>query len=269
MTRVYHVLLFLCVLILGVLPGCDGSGPAPSEVVKGPSVSIDGGGTAYAWVRLNGDDQPVAVGASLSKAAYGALTDTSHVHSGSRSADGRPTTRGGGPTSFNLPIPDEAPPPYDHVTMLWNPEGHPPGPYTVPHLGMHFFFVSPATQKAIKGGPVQTYPASKYLPDGYAPLSPNVPRLGVNYADTTASEFRGQPFTHTIIYGFHKGKSTFINPMVAADFLSDQPDVTTQLPQPEAYEKAGLYPTRYRVTFDTETSEYRFVLDDLVRRSGS
>jgi hypothetical protein len=269
MTRAYRFILFLSVSILTVLPGCDSTGPGTSEVVEGPTVSVEGGGTAYAWVRLGSEDQPEAVGASLSKAAYEALTDTGHTHSGNRSIDGRPVTKDEGPVSFNLPMPDKAPPPYDHVTMLWNPEGHPPGPYVIPHLGMHFFFVSPAEQKAIKGGPVQTYPAPRYLPEGYAPLSPNVPRLGVNYADTTASEFRGQPFTHTIIYGFHEGKSTFINPMVAADFLSDRPGVATQLPQPEAYEKAGMYPTRYRVTFDTETSEYRFVLDNLVQRDGS
>lgn len=268
MTRRYLPLLLLTIFL--VVTGCDSSGPGGEpEVVEGPSVSVEGGGTAYAWVRLNANDQPEAVGASLSEAAYEALADTGDAHTGGHAAGGPPITNHEGPTSLNLPMPSAAPPPYDHVTVLWNPEGHPPKPYMVPHLGMHFFFISPEKQKEIEGGPAQTLPDSKYLPDGYAALSPNVPRLGVNYADTTASEFRGQRFTHTIIYGFYEGRSTFVNPMVATDFLSERPDVETQFPQPETYEKPGLYPTRYRVTFNAEASEYRFVLDDLVRRSGS
>jgi len=261
-----HVRLLVPALsLLLVVAGCDSSGPGSGpEVIEGPSVSVEGGGTAHAWVRLNADDQPEAVGVSLSEAAYEALTDTSDAHTNG------PVTHHEGPAGLELEMPAEAPAPYDHATIDWWPEGHPPpNVYTVPHFDAHFYFISEQKRNAIEPGPAQTFPDARYVPAGYVADSVNVPGDGMHYLNTNAPEFNGQPFTHTFIYGFYQGDPSFIEPMASTDMLSGDPDVTAEVPQPEAYKRPGMYPTRYRVTFNNEANEYRFVLDDLVRRGGT
>jgi hypothetical protein len=263
MTRAHRFILFLSVSILTVLPGCDSTGPGTSEVVEGPTVSVEGGGTAYAWVRLGSDDQPEAIGVSFSEAAYESLTDTTDEHSKLR-------PKHDGPAEVELAFPDAAPAPYDHATVDWWPEGHPPpNVYTVPHFDAHFYFISPETRTSIEPGPAETFPSEQYVPGGYVADSVNVPGDGMHYLNTSAPEFNGEPFTHTFIYGFYEGSMSFIEPMAASDVLSADPDVTAEVPQPEAYKTSGMYPMSYRITHDDQAGEYRIVLDELVRRGGS
>lgn len=246
--------------------GCDLSGSNGSpELVKGPEVSVEGGGTAYAFTRVGSDGQSKSVGVALSEAGYESLTDTSDAHGKST-----PSAKHDGPASLELELPEDAPAPYDHATIDWWPEGHPPpNVYTVPHFDAHFYFISKDTRDAIEPGPAQTFPADEYVPEGYVADSVNVPGDGMHYLNTQAPEFNGQPFTHTFIYGFYQGEPSFIEPVASAEFLSSKTDVTTTVPQPEAYKKTGMYPKRYRVTFNEEADEYRIVLEDLVRKEGS
>lgn len=251
-------------LCIAVIWGCDstGSGDGP-EVVEGPSVSIEGGGSAYAWVRLGPDDQPDAIGVSLSESGYESLTDTSDTHTSSRA-------KHDGAVHLQLEVPDKAPAPYNHATLDWHPEGHPPpGIYTVPHFDAHFYFISPQARDAIEAGPAQTFPDKQHVPPHFAPDSVNTPDMGMHYVNLHAPEFNGEPFTHTYIYGFYQGEHTFIEPMVTTDVLSSNPDVRAEVPQPETYQKSGMYPMHYRIVHDTETGEYRVVLQDLTRREGS
>lgn len=266
MTR-YGLFSFISVVLFAfvVVTGCDstGSGDGP-DVVDGPSVSVDGGGSAYAWVRLDGDDQPEAVGVSLSESAFRAITDTSDAHTNWSSP------KHGEPASLVLDLPDEAPPPYDHATIDWIPEGHPPpGIYTVPHFDAHFYFVSKQTRQSVQPGPAQVFPDERYVPEGYVPDSVNTPSMGMHYLNMQAPEFNGEPFTHTLIYGFDEGEHAFIEPMVTREVLSSGPDVEAEVPQPDVYQKAGMYPRQYRIIHDSDAGEYRVVLEELVRHAGS
>jgi hypothetical protein len=204
----------------------------------------------------------MAVGVSLSEAAYASLTNRDDDHNAS--------AKHGGPSELTLPMPDAAPAPYNHATIDWWPEGHPPpNVYTVPHLDAHFYFVSQEKRESVQPGPAQVYPDERFVPDGYVADSVNVPGDGMHYLNLQAPEFNGEPFTHTFIYGFYRGTSTFIEPMASTDLLSSQPDVTAQVPQPEAYQRAGLYPARYRVAYNDDAEEHRFVLERLQRHEGS
>lgn len=93
--------------------------------------------------------------------------------------------------------------------------------------------------------------------------------MGMHYLNLQAPEFNGEPFTHTFIYGFYQGEHTFIEPMVTTDVLSSNPDVNAEVPQPETYQKAGMYPDRYRIDHDAEAGVYRVVLEGLTRHGGS
>ena len=107
------------------------------------------------------------------------------------------------------------------------------------------------------------------MPAGYAPDSVNTPDMGMHYVNLRAPEFNGEPFTHTLIYGFYKGNLAFIEPMVTTEVLDAGPDVTADVPQPDAYQESGFYPRQYRIVHDEEAGEYRVTLVDLTRRPGS
>jgi hypothetical protein len=253
--RLASVLLGILLLIVG----CDSNGTndAP-ETVTGPAVTLEGS-TIQGWVRLDADDRPTALGLTIEEGAYEVLSDTADAHS-----------KHGEAVVLELALPDAAPAPYDHVTLDWNPAGHPPpGIYTVPHFDVHFFFVSEETRESIPGGPATMFPDEQYVPDSYAPDSVNTPDMGMHYVNLQAPEFNGQPFTHTLIYGAYRGDITFIEPMVTTEVLDESPNITAPVPQPEAYKQSGFYPTEYRIVHDEAADEYRVVLDDLTRRSGS
>ena len=254
--------LRLAPVLLGVLlfvVGCDsnGSNDGP-ETVTGPAATIDGS-TIQSWVRLDGDDRPTAVGVTIDEGAYEALSDTADTHGKHDEA-----------VVVELALPDAAPPPYNHVTLDWNPEGHPPpGIYTVPHFDVHFFFVTEETRESIEGRPATTFPDEAYVPTGYVPDSLNTPDMGMHYVNLQAPEFNGQPFTHTFIYGAYQGEISFIEPMVTTEVLDGSPNLTVPVPQPEVYQQSGFYPTQYRIVHDATAGEYRVTLADLTRRSGS
>jgi hypothetical protein len=257
MIRLQPTPFLLAVLLLIV--GCDSnsSNDGP-ETVTGPAVTLEGS-TIQGWVRLDADDRPTAVGITVDEGAYEALSDTADTHSKHDEA-----------VVVELALPDAAPAPYDHATLDWNPEGHPPpGIYTVPHFDVHFFFVTEETRENIPGGPATRFPDEQYLPTGYAPDSVNTPDMGMHYVNLQAPEFNGQPFTHTFIYGAYRGEITFIEPMVTTEVLDAGPEITAPVPQPEAVQQSGFYPTEYRIVHDEAAGEYRITLVDLTHRSGS
>ena len=257
MIRLRLVPSLLAVLLL--VAGCDsnGSSDAP-ETITGPAVTVDGS-PIQGWVHLDADDRPTALGITIDEGAYEALSDTADAQSKHDEA-----------VVVDLGLPDDAPAPYDHVTLDWNPEGHPPpGIYTVPHVDVHFFFVTEETRENIEGGPATAFPDEQYVPESYAPDSINTPDMGMHYVNLQAPEFSGQPFTHTFIYGAYRGEVSFIEPMVTTAVLDASPDITAPVPQPDAYQQSGFYPMQYRIVHDEAAGEYRITLADLKRRSGT
>lgn len=145
----------------------------------------------------------------------------------------------------------------DHIDFGWNPEGHEPDPiYTLPHFDLHFYMISRQDQAAVIPGPDPIIVAPQFIPTDYVSGVVAVPNMGVHYVDVTGSEFNGFPFDKTFIYGFYQGKMTFWEPMFTRSFLLTKPDFTAPVKQPQAFQKAGYYPTSYRISFDEVKKEY-------------
>lgn len=127
MTRLRIAPVLLLVLLL-IVSGCDTNGASDQpRTVTGPTASIDGS-DVHGWVRLDADDRPSALGLTIEDGAYEPLSDTADDHSKHDEA-----------VVVELAFPDVAPAPFEHATLDWNPEGHPPpGIYTVPHFDVHF-----------------------------------------------------------------------------------------------------------------------------------
>jgi len=141
----------------------------------------------------------------------------------------------------------------------WNPGGHPPAAWQVPHFDIHFYSVDPAVIDSIRLGNCgifidcedlekATAPVpAKYVNPDHADVGAAVGRMGNHLIDTKTPELGNPPvpFTHTWIFGAYDAKVIFHEVMVTRDFLMDGGDACHPIKQPEAWERAGYYPTSY------------------------
>ncbi|MEO8336932.1 MAG: DUF5602 domain-containing protein [bacterium] len=252
---------------LSVAIACGDSTTAidKSALVYGAPVSF-GQGSARAWVETNASGTASAIGIALTESALNGLPAT---------------VSGPNPTALmaTLPLPPEAAGTgFDHAEVGWNPLGHDPVQiYGLPHFDMHFYTVSSATQLAILPNDPQwamkaaNLPATAFVPTGYvappAPIAASaVPQMGVHWTDVKSSEFNGQPFTSTFIYGSWDGQYIFLEPMITKAFLDSHPaNVTKSIPQPTQWAKPGSYPTTYIVNYDASAKEFRVTLGGLTK----
>lgn len=231
--------------VIALVAACSSdTGPESSVELNGAAVKV-GNGTAHAYI-VNSPGGVSSIGVALSLTALQGLP----------AAD----------TMWDLPLPaGTVAPPWDHVEINWNAQGHPPGMYMLPHFDFHFYTVSPSDQAAVQPGPdTVTVPAAN-VPKDYMSGVEAVPDMGVHWVDTTAAEFHGHTFDHTLIYGFYHGKMMFVEPMVTRDFLASHPDVVLPVKQPQEFQKPGRYPTYYSVTTASDGT-IRVALDSLAER---
>lgn len=221
-----------------------------------------GQGTARSFITFDDRGQPTAIGVSLSAGALSGL----------------PTEAPAGPPGFEyvLPLPKEAAVAgYTHVTLDWNPQGHPPpGVYTVPHFDFHFYLITPEERARITATgqdleKTRRKPAPEFVPAGYIlPPGTEVPRMGAHMINPAADEFQKKPLTKTFIYGSYDGRLIFLEPMVTKTFLDSKPNVTESIGLPQVYPQPGYYPTRYSVKYDPASGELRVSLEGLTQREG-
>jgi hypothetical protein len=219
--------------------------------VRGPSKSL-GAGKAYSWIMIDRENHPFSIGATFSG---GALENLPAGHEMTR-------------YSFSIPMRGIARP-FDHLEINWNPMGHIPiGVYNVPHFDFHFFFMSRGRVDRIScAGPdlarCEKPLASKFVPHEYIlPPGTSMPAMGAHWIDPFSPEFHGQPFTASFIFGSYGGHLNFIEPMVTREFFLAHPDFSMPIKQPSAYERAGFYPTSYRISYSAPADSYTVALED-------
>lgn len=232
--------------------------PEPATY-EGTAVRI-GHGTAHTLVRTDANGEPASVGVVFTPGMLEGLP--------------RPA-RGAVPDfPYFLPMPTTGPRTVvDHVVIDWEPVGHPPARvYDVPHFDFHFYLVNRAEQMKVafkdenaSGDPRQQPPA-ELVPVGYVvPPGTAVPRMGVHAIDPAGPEFHGKPFTATFIYGYYNRRQTFLEPMVALDYLKAKPSLSVPVTRPVSYTKRGAYPSAYSVKYDAARNLYEVALEQLNR----
>lgn len=220
-----------------------------------------GNGVAWSWVERDKKGTPTAIGVTFTETALTGLPE-----------DMPPTGLPG--WEYILPLPREpGVKPFDHIGLDWNPKGHiPPGIYDVPHVDIHFYFISTKEREKItaKGADLdrcKKKPSPEFIPKDYTlPDGTELPRSGVHWIDPTAPEFNKQSFTKTFIYGSYNGGVTFIEPMIAKSFIDTRPIATEEIKLPAAYQKPGYYPLSYSIRYDPVRKEYTVSLDGLTWR---
>ncbi|ALW86450.1 hypothetical protein AUC43_15970 [Hymenobacter sedentarius] len=219
-----------------------------TKTFYGPAVPL-GQGVGRAWVMVDATGTPLSIGVDLSAKSV--------LNQGTTQVD----------YVFQLPK-QVAVPPFDHIELGWNPQGHEPEHvYDVPHFDLHFYMIPSSVQATI---PFLAPPAMdvalapKYVAPAYILTPGLVPNMGAHLVDVLSAEFQpGGVFTKTFIYGSYKGNLIFLEPMFTLAYLSEQKTETTPIRQPSAFQRAGYYPTSYTISYDDSPKQYHISLDNL------
>jgi len=246
-------------ILLGV------SHPGAQELTGASAPLGQGAVASYAVIGAGG--APQEIGIVLSGGALDGLPPEPNRTSRCFDLDGdgkiNDTGECDGDHQIDLPFPAEvtarADIPFDFAMVNWNAAGHPPEVWLLPHFDIHFYQIPKQTVDAIRVGPCGIFidcddfqraikPVSaKYVHPEYASVDAAVGRMGNHLIDTMTPEFGTppKPFTHTWIFGAYDGSVIFHEVMATQSFMVLGPDTCAPIKQPEAWEQAGYYPTRY------------------------
>lgn len=170
--------------------------------------------------------------------------------------------------AYMIKFPSNAPAPWNFAMVDWNPAGHPPAMYELPHFDFHFYMedMTPVMMINDTVPDMTPFDTAKYLPAHFISDHAVVPRMGVHWIDPTSPEFGGATFTKTFIYGSYHGNVIFMEPMITKAYLESKPnEVSTAIQQPAAWQQTGSYPTNYVVNYDASTNSYTVAFTGLVK----
>jgi hypothetical protein len=241
-----YCLFFSAALILSTtFIGCKKD--SKSGTFYGQETKV-GNGTVRTFVTLDADGNPETIGYKFTESMLSGLPDKDAMSN-----------------MFNLNFPPEAKSAgYDHAELDWNPNGHDPVQiYGYPHFDFHFYLVGADELSKIVAGPDTVAVDPQYIPKDYISGVMAVPNMGVHWVDTLSSEFQGQKFTTTFIYGFYHGKMLFVEPMITKEFLETHPNISMPVKQPAAFQLPASYPTKYGVHYDGDKKEFTVSLEGL------
>ena len=258
---------FLAAALLALMTGGTGKAVAGEETVgrsyEGAPVTI-GNGTARVVVRCDAKGSPLSVGVMLSSGALSGLPEAAN----SQTSEGQ--------WEYRLPMPSKGPKTgYAQVMVDWNPQGHPPPHvYTVPHFDFHFYMMSSQQVQQVSftgpGDAAAEVADASLVPSGYKVVPETaINKMGVHAVDLAAPEFRGKPFTATFIYGYYKGRLTFVEPMVTLAFLRSRPAFVQPVSAPARYSTPGYYPHSYEVQYDASGQSLWIALGGLKHWEGA
>ncbi|RYG35454.1 hypothetical protein EON81_12685 [bacterium] len=150
---------------------------------------------------------------------------------------------------------------FDHYEMHWNPNGHEPEAWMVPHFDIHGYGIPEADVMEIAGVD-STAPVADRLPAGYVypGVQAVVPQMGVHAV--IPGPAAGPP--KTMVLGYWGGKMTFVEPMVTQAELMKKQSFEMEILVPAELGRVTKYPTRFRAIWEPSANQYRFVYDNFV-----
>lgn len=258
--------------------------------IEGESAPI-GNGSVQSYVLMSDEGAPAEIGVVFSAGAFNGLPAERSRTSRCFDLDGNGAINDDGECEGDyqsiLPLADalagRSDIPFTFAMVNYNPHGHPPMPWSVPHFDLHFYSVPFEEVEAIRVGPCEIFidcddreralkpvPA-KYVAPDHADVGAAVGQMGNHLIDTKTPELApdGPPFTHTWIFGAWDGGIIFHEVMATTEFLSRTSDECADIKQPQAWAVAGYYPTRYCFRRSADDGSIRVYLSDFVMREAS
>lgn len=160
---------------------------------------------------------------------------------------------------------------FTEMTMFWEAEGHPPGPYLTPHFDFHFYTIAAEERAAID---CKDTAKPRVLPAAYSLVDVQLPPVmaqvmgagtlvglcvpGMGMHSLPSAELRSErPFRGSMVVGYYHTKPIFIEPMITRAMLLEKKSF--DLPIPDVPGLDGPHPTVFRAVWDADRQAYRFV----------
>jgi hypothetical protein len=253
--------LLLYIAAVCFLGSCkdDETEPEKDNEFYGTKVSV-GNGEMRSWLKVDDAGQPLELGITITPGALENLP----AHAGS---EPHPYWT----IPFNQKVLDLTP--FNHLTVNWNPAGHPPDFFAAQHFDFHFYLIEEEERYYIPAwspdtdAQFNTYPPAGYMPEDYSAPPGAVgaePAMGKHWLPPPPSFL---PFSHVMILGTFDGSFNFIEPMVTMDYLKKYQPVSKDFSQPQKFAKAGFYPTKYNILKDVSTGNRLISLSGFVWRN--
>lgn len=154
---------------------------------------------------------------------------------------------------------------FTYASIYWEPHGHAPAAYAVPHFDFHFYF---APERQIEEITCKDTVKPRALPTGYALRDVNVPQIGEMvgscipdmgmHASPGADFNLKTSWKGSMMVGYYSGKPIFFEPMITTALLLQKHSFS--LPIPRGIEPAPRvrYPRAFRAVYLAESKAYDF-----------
>ena len=161
-----------------------------------------------------------------------------------------------------------------HLTMYWEPMGHTPMTFLVPHFDFHFYLIPPSERLEIDCNDLSKPSALAQgysLPDEQLPeelvaltgvetlIGVCVPEMGMHSLVTVEMQSE-DPFDGTMVIGYYQGEPIFVEPMISRSKLQER--TSFDLAVPTIPGLAGEQPTVFRAEYDGDQDSYRFTFSE-------
>ena len=261
--------------------------PSMADEIRGAEAPL-GGGAVQSYARTGADGAPAEIGVIFSAGALDGLPaeHNPESHCFDVNGDGQVSLDGEclGDYGIDLALPEALTAredvTFDFVMVNWEPHGHPPEAWALPHFDIHFYSVPITVVDAMRTGPCgflmncedfarATRPVpAQYLHPDHASVGAAVPRMGDHLVDTKTPELGDPPqtFTHTFIYGAWDAQVIFHEVMATRAFMAETGGFCQAIKQPAAWERAGYYPTRYCFRRGADDGSLRVFMSDFTQR---
>lgn len=277
-------------IALAITPASALEQPADAAATMSGQPATIGEGQITPFAKIAADGTPLMIGLRIDGTALEGLPAERNATSRCFDLDGNSTleaaTECEGDTELRLPLPAEVAGrddvPFKWAMVNWQPHGHDPMPWSVPHFDIHFYMIPEEDLDAIGLGPCDFFiaceakeralkpvPAGMLHPD-YIDVGATIGLMGNHMIDSKTPELgdQGVPFTHTWIFGAYDGRVIFQEVMVTRDYLLGRESGCHPVKQPTAWERSGWYPTSYCIENDEAADAHLVTMQDFVLRPG-
>jgi hypothetical protein len=255
MRALIHFMAATLTVIL--IAGCAGTVPEPRTVQGECANAFDA--NVCTWATLDGADRVIEFGATVPLAAVErAPHDMEMAWPPLATA------------IIRMPAEVTAATGVDHLTIYWEPHGHPPGAYLTPHFDFHFYNLSTGARDAIDCAD-ETKPSA--IPAEYGLVDIDIPELGMlvglcvpemGMHALLASEIESDAiFEGTMVIGYYHGAPIFFEPMIARDMLMRRQSFDLPMPTVSGLPQNVRYPQRFRAEYDVAADAYRFIFSGI------
>lgn len=152
---------------------------------------------------------------------------------------------------------------FTYANIYWNPMGHRPSVYSVPHFDIHFYFTPERVVEKIDCKDTvkpRTLPADYVLPDLNVPhlgemVGMCIPDMGMHAVPAVDLNSKA-PWKGSMLLGYYGGKPSFLEPMVTSALLLQKHSFTLPVPQGIAPTAHVRYPREFRAVYLPKSDAY-------------